>query len=174
MKELQKYLQKTISYHEFDDNISLDKFQEIRPRIICKDGESVSIQAGKYLYSSPRLDGCKYYDSIEAGYPSVIPPLSWKEYADEWEIGFLESLKKFLRAFFKDKFPTLKRIYWKQLWNPMPTQTIYAYMPVETAQEFIDAHGGIDLEKSLPEEPLLNDEITGQLEQIIENSKEKE
>jgi len=38
---------------------------------------------------------------------------------------------------------------WARIFNPLATQTIYPYIPVEAVCEFFDAHGGIDLEKSL-------------------------
>ena len=85
-------------------------FQSVRPRIICQDGESVSIQAGQFTYSAPREDGLNNYSAIEAGFPSVAPPDSWLEYAED-----VDNL----------------------------TGTVYAYLPVEIAQEFIDAHDGI-------------------------------
>lgn len=113
MKEIQKYLQETLSVTKVTEDYT---FQDVRPRIVCNDGESVSIQAGRFLYSSPREDGLKSYSEIEAGFPSVAPPDSWLEYAEDHAnlIG-----------------------------------TVYAFMPIEIAQEFIDAHGGIDWDKSL-------------------------
>ena len=112
MKGIQDYLQKTMKIIKMGSTA----FQEVRPRIICNDGESVSIQAGRLLYSSPREDGSKKYSAIEAGFPSAIPPKSWNEYMEVEE---------------------------------SPTKTVYPFMPIEIAQEFIDAHGGIDWEKSL-------------------------
>ena len=51
--------------------ISPSGFQETRPRIVCKDGFSMSVQAGYCLYCTPRLDmsnGC--YETVEIGFPS--------------------------------------------------------------------------------------------------------
>jgi hypothetical protein len=50
-------------------------------RIRCADGASVSIQAGRYMYCTPRNDEGPY-TSVEAGYPSVPPPASWMEFMD--------------------------------------------------------------------------------------------
>ncbi len=50
-------------------------------RIQCADGASVSVQAGRYMYSTPRQD-CGPYTHVEAGFPSVAPPNSWREYQD--------------------------------------------------------------------------------------------
>lgn len=41
------------------------------PRIVCMDGTSLSVQAGEFLYSSPRQNVGPYY-SVEVGYPSRV------------------------------------------------------------------------------------------------------
>jgi hypothetical protein len=51
-------------------------------RIVCADGASVSIQAGEGTYCTPR-NNIGPYTHIEAGFPSVEPPASWREYADD-------------------------------------------------------------------------------------------
>ena len=157
MNEIQKFLQDTteVKVHTFSDGEKWSS-QPTRPWIYCKDGEGVSIQASEGSYCSPRINGANNYYEIEAGFPSVVPPMSWKGYAEEWEVPAWESIKsvwrQVIKPFVKDERPfwkrTLFRIYWKQLWNPAPTQTIYAWMPVKIAQEFIDAHGGIDWDKT--------------------------
>ncbi len=40
-----------------------------RPRIVCKDGFSVSLQAGEGLYSTPRKRS-DTYEAVELGFPS--------------------------------------------------------------------------------------------------------
>ena len=50
-------------------------------RVVCADGASVSIQAGSGIYSTPR-DNEGPYTHVEAGFPSVEPPASWREYAE--------------------------------------------------------------------------------------------
>lgn len=52
--------------HLFSDEI----IQEIRPRLFCNDGFSISVQASKFHYCSPRLDGAQDYEKVELGYPS--------------------------------------------------------------------------------------------------------
>ena len=44
---------------------------EIRPRVKCADGYTVSVQAGFGLYSIPR-DDADAYTAVELGYPSEI------------------------------------------------------------------------------------------------------
>lgn len=47
------------------------EFQEIRPRIRCKDGYTVSIQASSGAYCDPRVNNCNgAYKEVELGYPS--------------------------------------------------------------------------------------------------------
>lgn len=55
---------------------------KIYEHIVCADGATVSIQAGKNMYSTPR-DNRGPYTHIEAGFPSVEPPASWLPYADD-------------------------------------------------------------------------------------------
>ena len=60
-------------------------YKQPEDRIVCQDGESLSVQAGELLYSSPRDDIGPYY-AVEVGYPSASPPDSWREYFDgDWE-----------------------------------------------------------------------------------------
>ena len=40
----------------------------VRPRIVCKDGWSLSVQAGDGLYSSPRESGASRYSMVEVGF----------------------------------------------------------------------------------------------------------
>ena len=51
------------------------------PRIICKDGFSLSVQAGKGLYCSPREDNA-YWTHVEVGFPSEEIP-EFMEYAED-------------------------------------------------------------------------------------------
>lgn len=50
--------------------------------ITCKDGTTLSVQAGRSLYCEPREDGLDNYDTVEVGFPSKFPPDSWAQYAD--------------------------------------------------------------------------------------------
>lgn len=52
--------------------------------IVCADGATVSIQAGEHIYCTPR-NNYGPYTHVEAGFPSVDPPASWHEYADDLE-----------------------------------------------------------------------------------------
>lgn len=47
-------------------------FQDTRPIIVCKDGFSMSVQAGFYLYSTPRADmESGNYEEVEIGFPNA-------------------------------------------------------------------------------------------------------
>lgn len=41
-----------------------------RPRIVCPDGFSISIQANEYAYCEPRRNHSSYYTHVECGFPS--------------------------------------------------------------------------------------------------------
>jgi len=52
-----------------------------RERIMCLDGTSISAQANRDAYCTPRSDYGPYTE-VEVGYPSVNPPEDWDEYHD--------------------------------------------------------------------------------------------
>ena len=85
------------------------------PRIICKDGFNISVQGSSFNYAIPREDNPPNgYTHVECGYPSSKPTTkALLEYA--------EILTE----------------------NPMYTETVYGYVPVEIVQAELDAHGGI-------------------------------
>lgn len=51
------------------------------PRIICVDGTTLSVQASRHHYCSPR-DNAGPYIKVEVGFPSEEVPLAWKEHED--------------------------------------------------------------------------------------------
>lgn len=60
----------------------LPEIPKMYDRLVCKDGESVSVQASRYSYSTPR-DNSGPYTHVEAGFPSVNPPQSWMEFCED-------------------------------------------------------------------------------------------
>ena len=63
----------------------LGPFKRATPHVLCADGESLSVQAGYYLYSTPK-DNVGPYTEVEVGFPSVSPPDTWAEYFDgDWD-----------------------------------------------------------------------------------------
>jgi hypothetical protein len=85
----------------------------IKPRTICSDGTSLSIQASRTHYCTPREDEGPYL-ALEVGYildangDQLTPPESWADYTDGSE------------------FPN----------------DVYGYVPVELIESFIANHGG--------------------------------
>ena len=138
---LNEWLKDTI---EIEETV-IKPYQKKRPRVFCKDGYSVSIQASEYHccepeYSQipPKKNGrwliyngffgdepretffsSDYipYKSVELGYPSERDELI-NEYGD------------------RDDFP----------------DAIYAYVPVEVVEQLIEKHGGF-LKARKPERP---------------------
>ena len=51
-------------------------------RIKCRDGESISVQAGEYLYSDPRQDEGPWW-KVECGFPSAQPHPELMSYAED-------------------------------------------------------------------------------------------
>lgn len=51
------------------------------PHVVCMDGFTMSVQAGRGVYCSPRDDAGPWL-SVEVGFPSKIEPLLW-DYAEE-------------------------------------------------------------------------------------------
>lgn len=49
-----------------------------RERVACKDGFTMSVQASRYTYCTPREDDEPYYSAVEIGYPSEKEDLLMK------------------------------------------------------------------------------------------------
>lgn len=58
-----------------------------RPRVICKDGYSVSIQANVYVYCEPRENKKDFYSEVELGFPN-----QYDELLDDYNADPLESI----------------------------------------------------------------------------------
>lgn len=110
-------------------------YQEVRPRIVCNDGYSVSVQASEHMYCEPRytqwqnedgwqvINGNYYasseiprnfetdhftpYESVELGFPSEPDELIY-EYAEG------------------DKYIDM----------------VYGYVPVNVVEQLVEKHGG--------------------------------
>ena len=93
-----------------------DPYISIRPRIICPDGFSFSMQASADHYSIPRTelrDG--KYNAVELGFPSASDELI-HEYAED--------------------------CWWAEDETSAYTTTVYQYVPIEIVAKLIDKHGG--------------------------------
>ena len=85
----------------------------VAPRIKCKNGVSLSVQADEYKYCTPRTDAGPHV-AVEVGFiqgangePLAPPEDDWKKYAD-------------------GDFPS----------------DVYGYVPVGVVESFIDSNGG--------------------------------
>ena len=82
------FLEATRKEHEFTNKdgvvtsfFGLGKMLKVRPRFVCADEWSVSIQTGYCPYCSPR--GCDGpYENVELGYPSAMEGLLM-DYAED-------------------------------------------------------------------------------------------
>ena len=56
-------------------------------QVVCADGFSMSVQASKTHYCTPRIDNAKDYTSVEVGYPNRHEPLliEWMDAIDDSE-----------------------------------------------------------------------------------------
>lgn len=96
--------------------------KKLNPRIRCRDGVSLSVQANECAYCIPREDEAKEYTHVEVGFiedhdgKPFTPPDTWREYADSFE------------------FPS--NVYRRFSSN------VYNYVPVGLVKAFIEEHGG--------------------------------
>ena len=72
MDAINEFLKRFLKSHTEIDG---EKIQDLRPKMRCADGFTVSVQASKYHYCEPRIDGDCEYVSVELGYPNTEDPL---------------------------------------------------------------------------------------------------
>lgn len=89
-------------------------YQAIRPRAVCSDGFSVSIQASYGHYCYPRENFLEEYDKVELGYPNDYMGEEFDEYAEDFDDEGKACLN-----------------------------TVYGYVPIEIVEKLIAKHGGI-------------------------------
>jgi hypothetical protein len=71
--DINEYLEK---HKDFDHFKGIDRaFKKLTPKITCKDGFSMSVQASQTHYCRPREDNVEYYECVEVGYPSECEEL---------------------------------------------------------------------------------------------------
>ena len=131
------------------------EFQSLRPRIVCKDGVSLSVQGSESHYSTPRHN-YPMYSSVEVGYPSIRPTQEWSQYFDgTWQgLGFIGRFEQFAQAV-KMAWWCYKNVSFRRAkerfmsaFRDNATDSVYGYVPVELVEDFIDQHGGIDEAKT--------------------------
>jgi hypothetical protein len=110
---------------------SVARDHQIRPRLTCTDGFSLSVQASSAHYSAPREDHPDWhwsrFECVEVGYPEdaqgtrIAMPDDWLGYADDHNAG--------LRS------------------------DVFAWVPVQLVCEWIQAHGGLVADDAPPAPP---------------------
>lgn len=69
MFNLNEWLQANYSERTFGKY----RFSVPRPPLVCADGYALSVQAGRAMFSAPRIDNA-IYESVEVGYPNAPTP----------------------------------------------------------------------------------------------------
>lgn len=100
-------------------------YRERLPTIVCRDGTTLSVQAGTHNYCSPR-DNYGPYREVEVGYPSQPVPSTWRPYADADPEDWVDGVS-----------------------GP---EIVFAYIPIELVHFYIASHGGIDHERTFGKE----------------------
>ena len=153
--------------YDVEDPFSIRYRDSVIPSIVCNDGEHVSVQASETHYCMPRNNEETGWFEMEAGFPSCVPPLSWKEYTDgEWTTSLKKRLRNLWRAThssasadikYKESGNYITKLFggawrgfrrgWYRFVRPAPCTSVYGYLPIEYVREFIDVHGGEDTDK---------------------------
>lgn len=76
---VKEFLATTVHYHISSYGTMV---QDVRKRLCCNDGYSISVQADEGCYCNPRLNGYQDYNSVELGFPSAEDELI-NEYAQD-------------------------------------------------------------------------------------------
>lgn len=79
MDRINEYLKETRRVDKLYDG---SEYELNRPRLVCADGFSVSVQASEYHYCWPRINGAEKYESVELGYPNLEDTLI-TDYAED-------------------------------------------------------------------------------------------
>lgn len=81
MDKVNEYLKNNYKEPEgmFDDSFM---YPELTKRVVCKDGFSVSIQADRGKYCTPRANKAWPYSEVELGFPNQIDELI-EDYSEE-------------------------------------------------------------------------------------------
>jgi len=104
--------------------------KDLNPKIVCADGFTMSVQARKGAYCTPRCDYPAFpHTHVECGFPSSTP------------------ITAELRGYAERRYLSSKRCY-KNKKCPF-TETVYGYVPVETVMAELKEHGGI-VEGNMP------------------------
>lgn len=79
---INEYLRATIKAHMVNLFDKAKAYSVNRPRVVCADGFSISVQASENHYCEPRENFLKEYKTVELGFPSEEEPMLL-DYADD-------------------------------------------------------------------------------------------
>ena len=86
---INEYLQMNKSFKRYGEY----SMKRLSPKVECADGFTMSVQASKSHYCSPRKDDVPEYESVEIGYPNQAEELIF-EYAES--NGYTETVYGFV------------------------------------------------------------------------------
>ncbi len=108
----------------------------VRPRVVCNDGFTISVQANECAYCTPRIsqglaDGKLYFKGTfnfdrDVAYGFIDEFIPYVEV----ELGYPSEVEEDLLPYAEDESD--------------PTNTVYGYVPVEIVDSMIQRHGGIN------------------------------
>ena len=130
---LNDWLKDTIDIDNIDGTASI--CQKVRPRIVCQDGYSVSVQASACYYCAPMYTQFQSYDGWH-----VINGVYWRMCEKERtfrtghyipyeavELGFPSEEDELINKYAEDEDYT---------------HAVYPYTPVDVVEQLIEKHGG--------------------------------
>jgi hypothetical protein len=127
-------------------------FKEQAPRIECADGFSVSVQASKTHYSTPRSDDGPY-THVECGfarYPEGASPV-----APAVEVTCVDESDVFARFDARRRAHRHEYVFvgeWREWAEDDCGDTVFGYVPVDVVVAWINAHGGVAVDATADSE----------------------
>lgn len=153
--DLNAWLKETIEIEKFGNGRF---FQRIRPRIVCQDGFSVSVQASSAHYCCPRYDqyqeGAVWHVENRSEYLSSSMPMRFDSDTfipyKEVELGYPSEEDELIKEYAENEEDY--------------TATVYGYVPVIIVEALIEKHGGFrGVENELPD----NADLTSDCKKLI-------
>jgi uncharacterized protein YneR len=129
---LNDWLKDTIDIEEVG---GVSFYQRVRPRIVCQDGYSVSVQASEHAYCTPRYTQFQNDDGwhvINGNYWMTgknernFRTVHYVPY-EEVELGFPSEEDELINKYAEDEDYT---------------HAVYPYTPVDVVEQLIEKHGG--------------------------------
>lgn len=135
--DLNNWLKETI---DIDIISGATAFQKVRPRIVCNDGFSVSVQASEFTYCHPRYTQWQNEDrwivingeyTLSSEIPSIFGTDHYTPY-ESVELGFPSEEDELINEYAEGDDYDYDDY----------TNRVYGYVPVEVVEKLIEKHGG--------------------------------